>query len=301
VPTLTTVCHIVEHEYGIPVTRAVLVRSFSNDVYRVDTVQRPYALKVYGAGRWTADEVRWEQQLVRHLTKSGLAVADVVQLRTGDTVGVLDAPEGERPFAMGWWVPGEKPRPPWTEDLFRDVGTLLAGFHAAADTFRSNYPRHTVRTGEEIREVIGVLEHDPARRRLVQQTGAEAERQLTRLAGQGLRWGLRHGDPSLDNVHVSDAGLNLYDFDLAGPGWQVEDLAGALSTPFADAFLAGYTAVRPLSPVELEALPWLRIIATIENLRFHLIGKPEAQGTHTLTEGWVDRGFDSLAAVADEV
>jgi Ser/Thr protein kinase RdoA (MazF antagonist) len=71
-----------------------------------------------------------------------------------------------------------------------------------------------------------------------------------------------------------------------------------LSTGFADAFLAGYTAVRPLPPVELEALPWLRIMNIIENLHFHLIGKPAFQGTASLAEGWVEAGFESLAATA---
>ncbi len=88
----------------------------------------------------------------------------------------------------------------------------------------------------------------------------------------------------------------MYDFDLAGPGRQVEDLTGAWSTSYAEAFLQGYTAVRPLAPVELEALPWLRIVGTIENLHFHLIGKPAVQGTYSLAEGWVDSGFESLAA-----
>ena len=161
---------------------------------------------------------------------------------------------------MAEWVPGGKPKPPWTDSLYRDVGETLARFHAAADQFRSSYPRHTVRTGEEVGEVSDVLDPDSPRQRLVQRTGAEAQRHLTRLSEHGLRWGIRHGDPSLDNLHVSNAGLYLYDFDLAGPGWQVEDLTGALSTDFADAFLAGYTAARPLPPIELEALPWLRIM-----------------------------------------
>jgi Ser/Thr protein kinase RdoA (MazF antagonist) len=301
VPTVATVSHLVEDEYGVPVIQAVLVRSFNNDVYRVDAGERSYALKIYGVGRWTADEVRWEQQLARHLTNSGLLVAADVALRDGDTVGVLDAPEGKRPFAMAEWVPGGKPQPPWTDSLYRDVGETLARFHAAADQFRSSYPRHTVRTGEEVGEVSDVLDADSPRQRLVQRTGAEAQRHLTRLSEHGLRWGIRHGDPSLDNLYVSDAGLYLYDFDLAGPGWQVEDLTGALSTDFADAFLAGYTAARPLPPIELEALPWLRIMGIIENLQFHLIGKPAIQGTSSLAEGWVDGGFESLAATATQV
>ena len=129
----------------------------------------------------------------------------------------------------------------WTP---RRVDETLARFNAASDSLRSSYTRHTVRTGAEVREVSDVLDPGSSLQRLVQRTGAEAQRQLTHLSEHGLRWGIRHGDPTLDNLHVSDAGLYFYDFDLAGPGWQVGDLTGALSTEFADAFLTGYTAVR---------------------------------------------------------
>jgi len=155
-----------------------------------------------------------------------------------------------------------------------------------------------VRTGAEGREVIAMLGDDHERQGLIRLTWEAAERQLTRLADQGLRWGVSHGDPSHDNIHVSEDGLSLYGFDLAGPGWQVEDLTGASSTSYAEVFLEGYTAVRRLLPVELEALPWLRIVGTIENLHFHVIGKPAVQGTYSLAEGWVDRGFEPLAAAA---
>lgn len=298
VPSVAAVSRLVETEYRLPVTGVVLVRSFTNDVYRVDTRERAYALKVYGAGRWTLDEVRWEQELARHLASCGVPIATDVPSADGDTVATLSAPEGERPVALAEWVPGEKPKPPWTDDLYRDVGKSLAQLHEAADHFRSSRPRRAARTGQEVREVSDVLESGSARRRLVEEAGAEAQRQLTRLGDQGLHWGIRHGDPSLDNVHVGDSGLHFYDLDLAGPGWQVEDLTPALSTGFADAFLAGYTAVRPLPPVELEALPWLRLLNIIENLHFHLIRKPVFQGTASLAEGWVDAGFEFLADTA---
>ncbi|WP_207888952.1 hypothetical protein, partial [Pseudomonas sp. 100_A] len=90
----------------------------------------------------------------------------------------------------------------------------------------------------------------------------------------------------------------FYDFDLAGPGWQVEDLAGAMSTEFASAFLRGYVDERPLLEVNLSALPSLRMLAHIDNLKFHLIDKPAAMGSATLAEGWVDRAFEGLADAA---
>lgn len=287
---------LVAASYPIEVSGAALVRSFNNDVFRVRSDSRDYALKLYGAGRFTADEVRWEQQLARHLVTAGVPVAADVLLGNGDSVGALEAPEGERLFALTEWVPGEKPQPPWSDALYRAVGSLLAQLHEAAESFSSDFPRSPVRSGAEPGQVVAVLAQGSDRQLLVRRAAGAAQEAVDRLASQGLRWAIRHGDPSLDNIHITqDGALHFYDLDLAGPGWQVEDLAGALSTPFAEPFLDGYRTRRPLPDVDIEALPWLRMLSAIDNLKFHLIDKPAAMGVSTLSEGWVDRGFDGLA------
>ena len=63
---------LVAQNYSIQPSAATLVRSFNNDVYRIDTVTDTYVLKVYGTGRLEADEVRWEQQLAHELVDAGL-------------------------------------------------------------------------------------------------------------------------------------------------------------------------------------------------------------------------------------
>lgn len=298
-PTVATVIELINDSYPVDASDATLVRSFNNDVFQIQARDRKYALKLYGVGRFTADEVRWEQQLARHLVDAGVPVAGDVHLRTGDSVGTLDTPEGQRLFALTEWLPGDKPQPPWDDALYRAVGSTLAQLHQATDSFSSAYPRFAVRTGDEPAHVIAALEDRPSERQLVARTADVARHELDRLGRHGLRWGITHGDPSLDNIHVSgDGSLYFYDLDLAGPGWQVEDLTGALSTEFADPFLDGYQLVRPLPSADLDALPWLRMLGTIDNLKFHLIDKPAALGTSTLSEGWVDRGLASLAEAA---
>ena len=42
------------------------------------------------------------------------------------------------------------------------------------------------------------------------------------------------------------------------------------------------------------------MLSAIDNLKFHLIDKPAAMGVSTLSEGWVDRGFDALASAAHD-
>lgn len=74
---------LVAQHYPIEPVNASLVRTFNNDVFRIDTADRSYALKIYGAGRFTADEVRWEQRLAHELTGAGLRVAADVPLTVG--------------------------------------------------------------------------------------------------------------------------------------------------------------------------------------------------------------------------
>lgn len=292
---------LVADHYSVEPIAATLVRTFNNDVFRIETDHRNYALKIYGSGRFTADEVRWEQQLAHELAHANVPVAAAVALTSGDSIGTLEAPEGQRPFALNEWVPGRKPQPPWSDSLYRSLGASLARLHAAADSFTSNYPRHSARRGDEPAQVMAALRGNTDRKRLVQRSATAAHNELERLASQGLRWGIRHGDPTLDNIHVDGGGaVFLYDLDLAGPGWQVEDLTGALSTEFADPFLEGYLSERPLADVDLEALAWLRILSHIDHLKFHLVDKPAAMGSSTLYEGWVDRGFEGLASAAQD-
>ena len=158
IPTVGAVVELVAASYSIDVSGAALVRSFNNDVFQIRADSRDYALKLYGFGRFTADEVRWEQQFARHLVHAGVPVAAEVLLRNGDSVGVLEAPEGQRLFALTEWVLGDKPQPPWGDALYRAVGSLLAQLHAAADSLVSDYPRSPIRSGAESGQVIAVLQ-----------------------------------------------------------------------------------------------------------------------------------------------
>ena len=146
--------------------------------------------------------------------------------------------------------------------------------------------------------MLAAVADQPRLQDLVRRGAEAAGEQIDRLAARGLHRGIRHGDVSLDNIRIDGAGdggrIIFHDFDLAGPGWQVEDLAGALSTPYADAFLAGYTAARPLPAVDREALDWLSVLGLIDNLHFHLVTKPALFGTWTLADGWVDRAVEQL-------
>lgn len=140
----------------------------------------------------------------------------------------------------------------------------------------------------------------PDDRRLVEDLGGAARARLAELDDR-LDVGVRHGDVTMDNVHRTGRGLVIHDFDLAHVGWRIADLSSCLATPFADAFLAGYREIRVVGPVDLQALPWIRIVEVIENLAFHVTEKVLWRGRESLGEGWVADGVAELRSAADRL
>lgn len=296
--TPDSVAVVVREAYALEVSGCELVRSFVNDVYRVDTVTGPFALKIYRHGGWSPDEVAWEQGLISHAAEAGAPVVAPVALSDGRLAGEVPYPEGVRPFALSPWVPGRKPRPPFTDEVYRAFGEVIGQFHAAGDTFRSAHSRRPFELGRDLDDSLaGVLEQlseQPADRRIITDLAAHARGRIADLGQQGADWGICHGDVTMDNIHVTDQGVVLHDFDLAREGWRVGDLTGVRTTPHWDAFADGYTQRRELRTADLAALPWLQVVDLVSNLHFHLVRKPATRGTESLTEGWVDRELDSL-------
>lgn len=296
---------VVAREYGLDATSCVLLRSLVNDVYRVETPQRWYVLKVYRHDGPAGEEVAWEAELVAHLAAAGIRVARVVSMSNGAQVGHLEAPEGSRVFVLSEFVDGTKPRPPFDGALYADFGRLTARFHTVADTFRSDRRRRRFDLArildEPLAEVLPALADRRAEHDLVCDLAAAARARIRELTGQGLDWGVCHGDVTLDNIHRTVDGLVLHDFDLAGECWRAGDLTGVHASDQWDAFAAGYTQLRGLHDRDLAAIPWLDVIANIGNLRFHLIDKPALRGTESLTDGWVDRGLTALRTAADKL
>jgi Ser/Thr protein kinase RdoA (MazF antagonist) len=294
-PTAEAVGAFAGERYGLTVRSCVLLRSLNNEVYQVVADDRRYAFKLYRHGGRSAGEVTWEQDLVAHVIGRGIPCAAPVPLPDGSLCGEMDAPEGPRPFALSEWVEGTKPQPPAGDELFRDFGRLIGRFHTAGAGFRSGHPRQadslSSMLDEPLRAITPHLGGDHADR-----VAALAVRARKELSARELAWGIRHGDVTLDNIHRTDRGLVLHDFDRAGPGWLAADLTGVHATEHWQAFAAGYAAEHPLP--EPSVMPWLEVCALIGNLRFHLVEKPQYRGLESLAEGWADRALARLGELS---
>ncbi|MGC4937675.1 phosphotransferase enzyme family protein [Kribbella sp. DT2] len=270
--------HLTE-VYQLPFTGCVLRRSLVNDVYELTTPAGAYVLKLY-AGRPLAD-IRWETGLSAHLLGK-VATPQVQPLADGAAVGVLALPEGDRPFVLTAFVDGRKPQPPFGDELYLEFGELIARFHLATETFTP--VRRAAVHPDELDRVVGEIAPlvSPADAELVQALATAVRGKVA----DGVSRGICHGDVSLDNVLVTSEGLNLHDFDLAGEGFLAADFAGVASTPYWQAFLAGYRRHREIPAADLAAVDWLGVAGSIANLHFHLVRKPLWRGTESRAEGW---------------
>ncbi len=197
----------------------------------------------------------------------------------GSLCSDVEAPEGRRPFALTEYVEGTKPQPPASEELYRDFGRLIGRFHTAGASFRSGRPRRPFDLRHLLDEPLqAILPHLAGRADRITALAGQARQQLRT---HGPSWGIRHGDVTLDNIHRTDRGLVLHDFDLAGPAWPAADLTGVHATQHWPAFAAGYMAVHELPA--LSILPWLEVCTLIGNLRFHLVEKPRYRDLESLT------------------
>jgi Ser/Thr protein kinase RdoA (MazF antagonist) len=92
------------------------------------------------------------------------------------------------------------------------------------------------------------------------------------LPKESPAYGLIHGDAIRANAQVADNGtVTVLGFDFCGLGWRAYDIASYLLTvrgtpdesAFAEAFLQGYTSVRPLSDNEYHTLPLFEAVRAI--------------------------------------
>ena len=194
----------VAEVYGVDVTSCTLLRSLANDVYELASPDARFALKLYGAGRRSPGEIRWETGLSAHLTRAGLVVPQPVVLADGIDVGLLDTPEGDRPYVLSTFIIGTKPHPPFDAGLFRSFGELVAGFHDAADDFSSPQPRREPNLDEQLALLLTRVA--PAEENLLRALADAVRNHLAQYSGD-LSKGACHGDVSLDNALITPDGL----------------------------------------------------------------------------------------------
>lgn len=269
-----------------------LLRSYTNDVYTVRCADGRFALKVYGEGWRTELEVRWEIALLRHLAARGAPIAAPVPGRGGDDLPSLSG----RYSVLFEYAPGEKPTPPFLPSLYVEFGRAIARVHELSADFVALGRRPldlSLLVEEPLTRVAPLLTRQEDRD-FLQALADRVKARMAALAGEGLDRGPVHGDASLDNLHVADGKVILYDFDSGGTGWRAMDLQGwaAGRAEYRErwaAFQRGYSSIRPMRRADLEAAPLLTIATDIWGIGIDLDRRILPRGTVQAREWLRDR------------
>ena len=268
-------------DFGAAALRLIKFRE--NAVFEVATAAgRRYALRIHRAGYHSDAELRSELEWMRALEASGFDVPQIVPDRSGElfrTIRHEGVPE-PRQVDVFEWIEGEQlgsvagVAPAGGDALvpiFQTIGALAARLHNQATHWPlpPGFTRHAWDDAGLVGEQpfwgrfwdLAALE--PAERALLIRARDRLRRDLGALARSPATYGLIHADFAPENLLVDGNRVRLLDFDDAGFGWHLFELATSIyfhiGQPYYDAIraaaIAGYRSERALPDDQLALLP----------------------------------------------
>ena len=251
-----------------PLTDLQGIRSgIENTNYYATTVRGHWVLTLFE--RLSAEQLPYYLRLMQHLALHGIPVPAPQADAEGNLVHALAG----KPAAVVTRLPGSHRLAPDAEHGAQ-VGFMLARMHLAGADFPLQQPHLRgldwwLETGPVVLPQLGAEQATLLRDELVFQQHLAAS-----PAGQALPRGPIHADLFRDNVMFDDTAgpdrlCGFFDFYFAGTetllfdlavclnDWCIAPASGALDENRAQAFVAAYERVRPLTGGEHRALPGL--------------------------------------------
>ena len=264
-----------------PDPRVELIKHRENAVFSVVDQGQRYALRVHRAGYHSDAELESELSWIKAINSSELRTPQVINTTSGRQfarVSVRDVPEERQVDLLEWFegttidtVEGGELGEADLEATFSRVGELMATTHNHSQNWERppGFTRHA--WDEE-----GILGEEPLwgrfwelalltdeQRGRLERASAKARVDLGEFGKSPDRYGLIHADFLPENLLRSESGICLIDFDDAGFGWHLFDIATTLffhlgedhQGAVANALLTGYRAKRELPDEHLARLP----------------------------------------------
>lgn len=307
---LSQLARVALAHWPLSATRLRLVKYRENAVFEVCCSHGArYALRIHRPGYHSDAELHSELEWMRALQQSAFAVPAIVPSRSGalfHTVAHALIPE-PRQIDLFEWIDGEplgSVEGSSSEDaarlqhVFHAIGQLAARLHAHASEWTPSpqFVRHAWDDAGLVGEQplwgrfweLPAL--DTAQRALVLRARGRLQLKLGALPRTDPSYGLIHADFAPENLMVDGEQLRLIDFDDAGYGWRLFELATSLYFHYGqpyyatlrDALIAGYRSQRALPEEELAGLPMFLAARGFTYLGW-VHTRPETQTARELT------------------
>lgn len=289
------------------VERVELMSVSENLVFRVErSGTGPVVARLHRRGYNSLAELESEHAWVRALNRSGAVRASVpIEATDGRSHVSVEVVEGDDRFVgVVDWVTGrplshvleEAVSPVEAVDWYRRAGEVLGDLHSQSTAWH-----RPAWFGRRSWNVDGMVGPDPLwgrfwevpgtgerQRDLLLETRGVLHRTLTDFGTMPDRFGLIHADLYADNLFVTNRDLVMIDFDDAGFGWHLYDLAVSVydqgnAAWFPDvcaAIVAGYRERHDLPQEHVELLPTFLLTRCLALLGW-LADRPELDPTGT--------------------
>lgn len=235
------------------------------------------ALRLHRPGYSSVSDIQSELWWMQELAATGfptprpIAALDgelLVQLKQDQVATVITWNDGAPIGTSGVPLDGSQVE---QGALFQRLGKLLARLHTISDTLA--LPAGFTRRSWDCEGLLGPDPHwgrfwahpalTPDIHDLLIAARDKAYADITAYGASGASYGLIHADALRENVFQSDAGLSLIDFDDAGFGFRLYDLAVTVSQSIddanyqhlRDAVFEGYSQDLPVGQAEIDLFP----------------------------------------------
>jgi Ser/Thr protein kinase RdoA (MazF antagonist) len=300
--------------WEIEASQIELIKYRENAVFRVDTKdERRFALRVHRQGYHADAALSSELHWINALSEYGIEVPEIIPTINKDLYTLVHSKENSKPYQIDLfaWIDGTQlgsseagiPDATTATKNYFTVGEIAAQVHNQSASWQppANFERHSW-------SVEGLVGPQPLWGCFWElETLTAAQRNLLHRArdcvyadllyfGQGAdRYSMIHADLTPENLMVGSDGVRLIDFDDAGFGWHLFELATALYfvhrepnyTSIRDALVAGYRQHRSLPDEHIALLPLFLTARSFTYLGW-VNTRPETETARQMTPELID-------------
>jgi Ser/Thr protein kinase RdoA (MazF antagonist) len=270
---------VTEHWDSI-IGAPVFITQRENTVFKIETKAGFAALRIHRPGYHKSVEIESELKWMAHLAQNGLDVPIPFPTRSGTFLAEMKDDQEQVYIAdLLSWIEGEplghsriplKHSKDRLDHLFVNLGCNLAHMHNISDQWilPDGFRRHALDKEGLVGETAAWGRFWEAscltieEQHVLVEARSRAAEKIDILSASGADYGLIHADLVRENILVSDTQTRFIDFDDAGFGFRMFDLATALIKnrdephygTMKDALFAGYKSMRSLSSLNEASL-----------------------------------------------
>jgi|GEM_PF-1472065 amicoumacin kinase len=286
------------NSFEIDANFAVFVGASQNFVYRVNHLGARRIARVSILRHRTPAEIQGELEWIEFLSEKGIPVCAPQSSASGAKYEEMTIDGRSYLLTVFEEAAGRKAvRDDLSVDFCRRVGELIGQMHAAAieanatgfKVYRGDWSSSRLLTKDMIETKAPIGDK-------FRSSVSKLMREISSIPATSNNYGILHGDVNINNIHIQDDRIHIFDFDNAEYGYFIQDLAVMLYdsiyskvvthvTPenltstvktFWDAMLKGYHGLNPKLLFSARELSYFFLLReAVIYVHYHRIISPE--------------------------